>query len=463
MKITIFGETESGLRGRLLAQAGLPLEEPELEATSIREVIDDKDTDEEQPADSPPSPRALVELEVVRAIERGEAHGQNVLDQLVRCAEAGDAPFAVLCGDGHLGYSQPIGGVVAYENYISPSGVGYDISCGNKAVRTPLLANDVDIARVMDEIKIRISFGIGRFKGRGEDENIDHPVLGEIAHASFAPQQTLLRMATDQLGTVGSGNHYVDLLEDQEGYLWVGVHFGSRGFGHRTASGFIALSQGEAFDAHAREGEMHAPPILFDTRQPIGQDYIEAMQLAGKYAYAGRDWVVDRVLKILGTHATFAVHAHHNFAWRERHEGLDVWVVRKGATPAFPEQYGFVGGSMGDISVVLKGKDSVESKDALYSTVHGAGRIMSRKKASGKNKWRRKKSGKGLINWDEVNRELKARGIVIRGGDADEAPAVYRKLQRVLDLHKNTVDIVHVLQPRGVAMAGYDTEDPYKD
>jgi len=389
-------------------------------------------------------------------------HEQRVLDQLRRCAEAGDAPFAVLCADGHLGYSQPIGAVVAYRDLISPSGVGYDISCGLKGARTPLKADDVDIVEVMDEVKVRISFGLGRIN----EESVDHPVIDKIAHAEFAPQQQFLKMAREQLGTVGSGNHFVDLLEDEEGYLWVAVHFGSRGFGHRTASGFLALAQGKEFTARASEGEMDSPPVLLDTRKPIGQDYVTAMQLAGEYAYAGRDWVVNRVLQLLGTTSTYEVHSHHNFAWRERHFGEDFWVVRKGATPASPGQQGFVGGSMGDISVVVEGVDSEESKEALYSTIHGAGRIMSRTQAAGKSRWKggvRRRVGKGLIDWNTVNRELKERGIVIRGGDADEAPAVYRPLKDVIEKHLGTIRVLHTLKPRGVAMAGYDTHDPYKE
>src|SRR4029078_13289013 len=104
----------------------------------------------------------------------------------------------------------------------------------------------------------------------------------------------------------------------------------------------------------------------------LGAQYLEAMELAGRYAYAGRDWVCSRVARILGASILEEVHNHHNFAWRERHDGRDLWVVRKGATPAFPGQRGFVGGSMGETSVILRGTDSGRSADALYSTVRGA-------------------------------------------------------------------------------------------
>src|SRR5918992_260204 len=236
---------------------------------------------------------------------------QRAIDQLRRCAEAGDAVAGALCADGHVGYSQPIGGVVAYPDHISPSGVGYDIACGNKAVRTDLLIDDLrpDLPRVMDTIFDRISFGVGR----KNDEPVDHPVLDRIREADFAPQRALRDLAAKQLGTVGAGNHYVDLFAGDDDHVWVGVHFGSRGFGHKTASGFLALASGRRFDEKGAEGEMDSPPVLLHVGSELGQAYIAAMQLAGEYAYAGRDVVVDRVLEILGTSSTYEVHNHHNF------------------------------------------------------------------------------------------------------------------------------------------------------
>lgn len=385
---------------------------------------------------------------------------ERAVEQLRRCAEADNAIRAALCADGHVGYSQPIGGAVAYRDHISPSGVGYDIACGNKAARTNVRADDIrgDLDRIMDAIFHRISFGVGR----KNDEPVDHPVLDKIKHADFEPQRKLHALAAKQLGTVGAGNHYVDLFEDEEGWVWVGVHFGSRGFGHKTASGFLALAQGLKFDEHAREGEMDSPPVLFRTDSELGQAYIAAMTLAGEYAYAGRDTVVAKVLEILGAEATKEVHNHHNFAWRERHFGTDVWVIRKGCTPAFPGQEGFVGATMGEPSVILRGADSPASRELLYSTVHGAGRVMSRTQAAGKRR-RGRVIKPGQIDYTKVREELKAKGIVLRGGAADEAPAAYKRLDEVLAAHGDTIEIVHRLQPLGVAMAGPDTFDPYKD
>jgi tRNA-splicing ligase RtcB len=432
---------------------------------------------------------------------------ERSLDQLKRCMEAGEAEFGVLCADHHPGYSQPIGGGIAYEGYISPSGVGYDIGCGNKAVCTEPTRADLDalggVGAVMREITRRISFGMGVPAA----ERTDHPVLDRIRHADFTPQRKLAQLAESQLGTVGSGNHYVNVMEDEQGRIWVGVHFGSRGFGHKTASGFLALAQGLSFDGRAQEGEMDSPPVLFQVGSELGEGYVAAMELAGEYAYAGRDVVVDKVLEILGSDAVHEVHNHHNFAWREEHFGRDYWVIRKGCTPARAGQEGFVGGSMGDESVILEGVDSAENEQALYSTVHGAGRVMSRSQAAGRIRRRKRyacrhrdcdrvfdidgisseagvpKKGvcpdhpessvmkvwveeqlkPGLVDWPAVQARLREQGIVLVGGGADEAPEVYKRLPEVLAAHGGSVRVKHTLRPLGVGMAGRDVHDPYKD
>jgi tRNA-splicing ligase RtcB len=420
---------------------------------------------------------------------------ERSLLQLERCMAAGDADFGVLCADHHPGYSQPIGGAIAYEGHVSPSGVGYDIGCGNKAARTGMTRSDLDalggVERIMSEITRRISFGIGVPAA----ERTDHPVLERIRRAEFAPQRALADLAAAQLGTVGSGNHYVDLMEDEDGFVWVGVHFGSRGFGHRTATGFLALARGLSFGARAREGEMDSPPVLFEADSELGRSYIAAMELAGEYAYAGRDVVVGKVLDILGAEATYEVHNHHNFAWREEHFGRAYWVIRKGCTPARPGQEGFVGGSMGDAAVILEGVSGTEAEESLFSTVHGAGRVMSRSQAAGRvRRVKRYACGHrdcpyvaaaagtcpehgsrlhrttvheqvrpGLVDWPAVKERLRRQGIVLRGGGADEAPEVYKRLPDVLAAHAGSIRITHRLRPLGVAMAGRDVFDPYKD
>ena len=418
------------------------------------------------------------------------------LEQLERCMVAGDAEFGVLCADHHPGYSQPIGGGIAYEGYVSPSGVGYDIGCGNKAARTDLTRADLDtlggVERLMREITTRISFGMGV----PAQERVDHPVLEKIRSADFAPQRKLAQLAESQLGTVGSGNHYVNLMEDEGGTIWIGVHFGSRGFGHKTASGFLALAQGLPFEGRASEGEMDSPPVLFEVGSELGEAYVSAMELAGEYAYAGRDVVVSKVLEMLGTEAVHEVHNHHNFAWREEHFGRTYWVVRKGCTPARPGQEGFVGASMGDDSVILEGVAGTDAEDSLFSTVHGAGRVMSRTQAAGRVRrrkrwacrnrdcdrifeanapcpdhpqagvmkvWVEEQLKRGVVDWPAVQARLREQGIVLVGGGADEAPEVYKRLPDVLAAHAGSIRVKHTLRPLGVAMAGRDVHDPYKD
>jgi len=383
------------------------------------------------------------------------------IEQIRRCI-SGPEDFAVLTADAHYGYGHPIGGVVAYKDKISLSGGGCDIACGNKACQTNIKAAEIEIEKVMDAIFKQIGVGVGR----PNPKPIDHPVFDAISKADFKPQRNLMGLAMPQLGTVGSGNHYVDLFEDEDGWLWIGVHFGSRGFGHKTTTGFIAISRGKSFDDHVAEGGMDAPPILFDADSQAGQDYLAAMRLAGEYAYAGRDIVVDKVLGILGGKSVFEVHNHHNFLWEEEHFGEKFYVVRKGATPAFPGQYGFIGANMADISVVVRGIDSPDSKAGLYSTVHGAGRVMSRTKAAGKKKWKNGRAeylGKGVVDWKSVKKSVKKSGVELRGGGADEAPECYKKLDEVLSYHAGTIEVCHRLRPIGVAMAAEDIFDPYKD
>jgi tRNA-splicing ligase RtcB (3'-phosphate/5'-hydroxy nucleic acid ligase) len=305
----------------------------------------------------------------------------------------------------------------------------------------------------MDDIVHDISFGIGRTS----KTRIDHELFGDPAW-QLEPMRGLQKAAADQLGTVGGGNHYVDLFADEQDRIWVGVHFGSRGLGHKTATYFLKAADG-------KDG-MDVPPTVVEEKSEIGRDYLAGMHLAGRYAYAGREAVARHVVRgILGAQIVEEVHNHHNFAWREKHHGEEYWVVRKGATPAFPRQKGFVGGSMGDDAVIIEGVDSSSSREALFSTIHGAGRIMSRTAAKGRfvkvgNKRVRQD---GLVRHDEMMKWLADKGVVLRGGDLDEAPQAYRRLPDVLAAHAGTIQLLHTLRPLGVAMAGRDIIDLYKD
>lgn len=384
-------------------------------------------------------------------------HEEDTLRQFNNCLQTGNVAGGVLCADGHYGYSQPVGGVVVYDGQISPSGVGYDIACGNKAVKTNLVYKDIknNIATIMDEIEKNIPFGVGKkMRSRVDHEMFDDPDWGIYREVGQHEHDSLKKLARSQLGTTGAGNHYVDILIDKKTkVVWIGNHFGSRGFGHRTATGFLNLANGRAFSDRAPGESMEVAPTLFDIDSELGQMYFKAMNLAGRYAYAGRDHVMNQVLDILGAKAVDEVHNHHNFAWKEEHFGKEYIVVRKGATPAFPRQRGFVGGSMADISVILQGVDSEKSKDAFYSTIHGAGRVMSRTKAAGRMNWRTRRRRGGAITEERMEQAVKKYGVELRGAGTDESPFVYRKLKDVLKAHKGTIEVLHELKPIGVVMA----------
>src|SRR6202165_33080 len=203
---------------------------------------------------------------------------------------------------------------------------------------------------------------------------------------------------------------------------------------------------------------MEVDPAVVSADGDIGQSYIAGIELGGLYAYAGREWVVERVRQIIGAAVTQSVHNHHNFAWRETHGDRELWVVRKGATPAFPGQRGFVGGSMGDDAVILEGIESGTAREALYSTIHGAGRVMSRTEARGRFQ-RDPATGKkirmpGRVRHDEMLAWLRAKGVLLLGGGLDEAPQAYRRLLDVLAEHEGTVRVLHTLRPFAVIMAG---------
>jgi tRNA-splicing ligase RtcB len=399
-------------------------------------------------------------------------HDEKTLAQLTDVASR--AAYVALMADGHMGYVMPIGGVAAYRNKVSVTGVGFDIACGNCAIKTNLNVKDFEqdgMEWIATVIQHSISFGLGRTNDT-RDAPTDHSLFDSPVWGLLPSGQASLSLkakAREQLGTVGSGNHYVDVFYDENGTIWVGVHFGSRGFGHTVASGFLALGTGNEWGTKVKEQE-----VLLDLDTYLGQDYWNLMNLCGQYAYAGREWVARKVVGILGGIEVEMVHNHHNFAWKEQHFGEDLIVVRKGATPAFPGQKGFVGGSMGDNSVILQGSGSVWVGDpkipiqeaALYSTVHGAGRVMSRTQARGKTKgWGAKAKivSPGLVSWDMVNKWLGPKHIILRGGGLDEAPQAYRRLPEVLTAQGSTITVLHTLTPLIVVMAGENEYDPYKD
>lgn len=445
-------------------------------------------------------------------------HDENTIKQMAELVQYGSVEKAALMADGHFGYNMPVGGVVGYSEHISPSGVGFDIGCGVKAVKTNLTYGDLKalgVSSVADQIASKIAFGMGRVA----EVRTDHALFDSDAWdilkdvAGRHEYDRLFAGARKQLGTVGGGNHYVDVLvektakttfdpsEAENAPVWIMTHFGSRGFGHGVATGFIKIAEGYGFGDKLQKGQRlksdlyeGGEPALLELATDMGQAYQRVMELGGQYAYAGRDLVVQQVLDILGAEAIDKVHNHHNYSFTETHKGKELQVTRKGATPLAPGQRGAVGGSMCDIAVIVKGKQPgatitqthggpttsntddletlLEQEDTMRSTVHGAGRVMSRTEAKGKRKYR---TNELVLNEDgtpkkpgRVTEEMMAKsvadfGIELRGGFLDESAFVYRPLRDVLDVHANTAEVETVLVPKIVCMAPSNVVDPFKD
>lgn len=330
--------------------------------------------------------------------------------------------------------------VPGLNNFGLASGV-FVHNCGNMAIQLDITYPDIAyrVPDIAQRIAREISFGVGRTN----DERVEHDLFDDKEAWDKADMNSFKSKAKAQLGTVGSGNHYVDLMYDEVGHVWIGVHFGSRGLGHTAATKYLKAAGGT-------DG-MHVPPAVVDVDSELGDRYIAAMELAGRYAYAGREWVCEKVRSIVGGEVLDTVHNHHNFAWQEEHFGKQLWVVRKGATPAEPGQRGFVGGSMGDNCVILEGQSGSASAQSLFSTIHGAGRLYGRKEA------------KRRFDREEMDTWLLTRGVTLLGGDLDESPMAYRRLPEVLAHHKDTISIQHSLRPFVVVMAGSKESDPYRD
>lgn len=397
----------------------------------------------------------------------GETQQQNAITQMTELIKRGNIHSAALMADHHLGYSQPVGGVVAYRDVISVSGVGVDIACGNKAVRTKLTYGDIkhDIPRLADEIFKDLKFGPGKVNLHPAAQ--EHPLFDDPRWKLNWEIESLKQMARDQLGTIGGGNHYVDVFAEiddgiaalpDDAPIWIGVHFGSRGLGFKIAKGYLNLAEGKDFLDKSREKE---EPTLLALASSLGEGYFQAMCLAGEYAYAGRDWVCNRVAHILGTGIVEEVHNHHNFAWLEEHGGERVIVVRKGATPLWPGQRSFIGGSMTDVSVIVEGKDTEEAEASLRSTVHGAGRVMGRTEALGKTHKSGRVVREARVTEEMLLKALKNSRVELRGGGLDESPFVYRRLPNVLYSHRASTQVTNILRPIIVCMDAPKNVDPY--
>lgn len=353
---------------------------------------------------------------------------QGALDQALNLAKL---PFAykwiAIMPDSHVGYGMPIGGVMATDRVIIPNAVGVDIGCGMTAWKSNLTELDVDeIKRIMGEIRKVIPLGFSHHKEKqywiGFDNAPDIRII-----------QQELENAKYQLGTLGGGNHFIEIQKGNDGFIWVMLHSGSRNFGLKTATEYHnkAKTLCERWLSDVPDKDLSFLPM--DTRE--GGEYYEAMKYALDFAYANRTLMMNRIVNIIGVEhfSGELINIHHNYAAFEHHYGKDVLVHRKGATKATLGLTGIIPGSMGTSSYITEGLGNPES---FMSSSHGAGRCMGRNQA------------KNTLNLEDE--QTKMSGIVhgLRSiGDLDEAPGAYKDIDEVMENQSDLVKIKVKLRP----------------
>ena len=383
----------------------------------------------------------------------GEGLEAEAVKQMANACALPVAVAGALMPDAHVGYGLPIGGVLATENAVIPYAVGVDIACRMKLTvydrKANTLAGQRD--RLANLIESETRFGMGcEFKDRRE-----HDVMDE--DWSVSPVTNRLRdKAWSQLGTSGSGNHFVEFgaftveqndlgLEPGE-YLALLTHSGSRGTGAQVCDYYSKRAM--ARHEHLPKELKHLAWLSLDDAD--GQEYWAAMNLMGRYAAANHALIHKHIAKKLGAHVILDIENHHNFAWKETHvvngESREVIVHRKGATPAGAGVLGIIPGSMASPGYVVRGKGSPES---LNSAAHGAGRVMSRTKAM------------QSFTWSATKKLLAERGVELLSAGLDEVPGVYKDIHAVMAAQTDLVEVLGQFDPKLVKMcpAGDRAED----
>jgi tRNA-splicing ligase RtcB len=365
----------------------------------------------------------------------------NALQQMENACQLPVSVAAALMPDAHVGYGLPIGGVLATDNAVIPYAVGVDIAC---RVKLTVLDLPVDWLRrheadLVRAIEAETRFGIGsEFKHRRT-----HPVMD--ADWSGSPvTQRFRNKAAAQLGTSGSGNHFVEFGEfavenkqlglEPATYLALLSHSGSRGTGAQVCDHYSRIARAKHKDLPKELSYL----AWLDLDSSDGQEYWAAMELMGQYASANHHLIHKHIARHLGTHVLLDIENHHNFAWKERHGGRDLIVHRKGATPAGAGVLGVIPGSMASPTFVARGKGNAES---LNSASHGAGRVMSRNKA------------RETFNWKMVKPYLDERGVKLISAGLDEVPMVYKNIEQVMAAQTDLVEPLAKFFPRLVKMA----------
>ena len=352
------------------------------------------------------------------------------------------ARAAALMPDAHVGYGLPIGGVLACENAVIPYGVGVDIACRMKLSVLDLAPETLETGfdRYRDALTRGTRFGVGAT----HETRQSHPVMDQDWAVSRVTREKKDKAWT-QLGTSGSGNHFVEFGEltldadDAQLGLAAGTyvtllsHSGSRGVGAAVCSTYSAIARSRL---HERYADVQGLAWLSLDSEP-GQEYWNAMNLMGDYAAANHEVIHRLVSESLGADIVAGVENHHNFAWKETHGDRELIVHRKGATPAHAGELGVIPGSMADPAFVVRGRGEPTS---VCSASHGAGRVMSRKQA------------RDTFRFNQVRRELSARGIHVLGAGADEVPGVYKDIREVMAAQSDLVDTVARFDPKIVRM-----------
>lgn len=350
-----------------------------------------------------------------------------------------------LMPDAHVGYGLPIGGVLATENAVIPYAVGVDIACRMRLSIYEVSPHLLGQKKALFENALweQTSFGMGaEWKGA---KRADHAVLDDSAWDATRLLQNLKDNAARQLGTSGTGNHFVEwgsfrLHEEWSGlqpgeYLALLSHSGSRSVGFKIADRYSKLAMEKHPDLDQRV--RHLAWLWLDSE--AGQEYWLSMELAGRFASANHFVIHKRVAQAVGLKEAAVVENHHNFAWRENlPDGREVIVHRKGATPAGVGVLGVIPGSMGDAGYVVRGRGVSES---LESASHGAGRLMSRKAAL------------NSISKRDRDEYLRERGVTLLGGGMDESPQAYKPIDSVIAAQHDLVEVIGKFMPKIVRMA----------
>jgi len=361
------------------------------------------------------------------------------------------AAGAALMPDAHVGYGLPIGGVLALEGAVIPYAVGVDIACRMKlsVLDLPPMTLDDDFNRYREAIEGGTRFGIGSTHEKPQD----HAVMDKDWSITRITREKK-DLAWSQLGTSGSGNHFVDFgvlhLSDRDDdlglnagqYVAIMSHSGSRGPGAAVCHTYSGIARSQL---PAKYDDL-AYLAWLSLDSEAGQEYWAAMNLMGDYAAANHDVIHRLITKLLSAQIIAGVENHHNFAWKEIHGGRELIVHRKGATPAGKGVLGVIPGSMASPAFVVRG---LGNADSLNSASHGAGRRMSRKKAKDK------------YNWKAVQKELEKKGVRVLSAGADEAPGVYKDIEDVMREQADLVKIVARFDPKIVKMCddGSKAED----